>query len=82
MAQGRKGLVRLTLSERLQSTMERQLQCWEQKAVGHTVSAIKAAGHTVSAVKAVGHIVSVVHCSLWDGTIHMQGDASCSVHLI
>lgn len=49
MALGRKGPIRLTLSEMLQSTMvERQLQWLERKAAGYIVSVVKAAGHIVS----------------------------------
>lgn len=53
MALERKGLVRFTLSEMLQSTMvERQLQWQEHKAADHIVSGVKAEGHIVSVVKA------------------------------
>lgn len=52
MALWRKGLIRLTLSEMLQSTMvERQLQWPECKVGGYIVFVVKAAGHIVSGVK-------------------------------
>lgn len=52
MALGRKGLIRLTLSEMLQSTMvERQLQWPECKVGGYIVFVVNAAGHIVSGVK-------------------------------
>lgn len=57
IALGRKGLVRFTLSEMLQSTVvERQLQWKEYKAAGYIVSAVKTEGHIVSVVKAADHM--------------------------